>query len=109
MDGNSSRSGPSGCGKTTFLSVVDGLIAATRAASGRRQRGDEAGAGPRGGVSGRLAAAVADVLRNVLYGLECLGVKTREAKERGAFYRDGRAVRLRASLSLRTLRRMRSA
>jgi NitT/TauT family transport system ATP-binding protein len=41
------------------------------------------------------------VLRNVLYGLECLGVKTREAQgTRGALHRDGRARRLRAALSL---------
>ena len=53
--------GPSGCGKTTFLSVVDGLIAASaRPYSGRRRGGDQARARPRGGVPGRLAAAVAD-------------------------------------------------
>ena len=52
--------GPSGCGKTTFLSVVDGLIAATSGRDpGRRRSGDSAWAGPRGCFPGRLAAAVA--------------------------------------------------
>ena len=94
--------GPSGCGKTTFLSVVDGLIAAT---SGRiLVDGKEVTKpGPDRAVVFQDASLLPwrTVLRNVLYGLECLGVKTREAQgTRGAFHRDGRAVRLRASLSL---------
>ena len=73
---------------------------------GRRQRGDEAGAGPRGGVSGRLAAAVADrgSQRPLWPGMP-RRQNARGQGTGGAFYRDGRAVRLRASLSLRALRR----
>jgi NitT/TauT family transport system ATP-binding protein len=82
--------GPSGCGKTTFLSVVDGLIAAT---SGRiLVDGKEVTKpGPDRAVVFQDASLLPwrTVLRNVLYGLECLGVKTREAKERAALHRDG--------------------
>jgi NitT/TauT family transport system ATP-binding protein len=79
--------GPSGCGKTTFLSVVDGLIAAT---SGRiLVDGKEVTKpGPDRAVVFQDASLLPwrTVLRNVLYGLECLGVKTREAKERAAHF-----------------------
>jgi len=79
--------GPSGCGKTTFLSVVDGLI--------------PAGAG-RILVDGRVvtkpgpdrAVVFQDasllpwrtVLGNVRYGLECLKVGAREARERATHF-----------------------
>ena len=79
--------GPSGCGKTTFLSVVDGLIAAT---SGRiLVDGQEVTKpGPDRAVVFQDASLLPwrTVLRNVLYGLECLGVKTREARERAAHF-----------------------
>jgi NitT/TauT family transport system ATP-binding protein len=79
--------GPSGCGKTTFLSVVDGLIAAT---SGRiLVDGKEVTKpGPDRAVVFQDASLLPwrTVLRNALYGLECLGVKTREAKERAAHF-----------------------
>jgi NitT/TauT family transport system ATP-binding protein len=79
--------GRSGCGKTTFLSVVDGLIAAT---SGRiLVDGKEVTKpGPDRAVVFQDASLLPwrTVLRNVLYGLECLGVKTREAKERAAHF-----------------------
>ncbi|HTH97465.1 MAG TPA: ABC transporter ATP-binding protein [Stellaceae bacterium] len=79
--------GPSGCGKTTFLSVVDGLIEAS------------------GGqilVDGKVvtkpgsdrAVVFQDssllpwrtVMKNVVYGLECVGVKSKEAEERAAHF-----------------------
>jgi NitT/TauT family transport system ATP-binding protein len=79
--------GPSGCGKTTFLSVVDGLIAAT---SGRiLVDGKEVTKpGPDRAVVFQDASLLPwrTVLRNLLYGLECLGVKTREARERAAHF-----------------------
>jgi NitT/TauT family transport system ATP-binding protein len=79
--------GPSGCGKTTFLSVVDGLTAAT---SGRiRVDGREVTKpGPDRAVVFQDASLLPwrTVLRNVLYGLECLGVKTREARDRAAHF-----------------------
>ncbi|MGZ3296979.1 MAG: ABC transporter ATP-binding protein, partial [Xanthobacteraceae bacterium] len=79
--------GPSGCGKTTFLSVVDGLIAAT---SGRiLVDGKEVlKPGPDRAVVFQDASLLPwrTVLRNVLYGLECLGVRTREAKDRAAHF-----------------------
>jgi ABC-type nitrate/sulfonate/bicarbonate transport system ATPase subunit len=77
--------GPSGCGKTTFLSVVDGLIAAsaglilvdgeivTRPGPDRAVVFQDASLLPWRTVAG-----------NVVYGLECIGVRTREAKERAA-------------------------
>ena len=81
--------GPSGCGKTTFLSVVDGLIAAT---SGRiLVDGKEVSKpGPDRAVVFQDASLLPwrTVLRNVLYGLECLGVRTREAKDRAAHFID---------------------
>jgi NitT/TauT family transport system ATP-binding protein len=75
--------GPSGCGKTTFLSVVDGLIAAT---GGRvLVDGEEVKRpGPDRAVVFQDASLLPwrTVLGNVRYGLECLGVRTREADER---------------------------
>jgi NitT/TauT family transport system ATP-binding protein len=75
--------GPSGCGKTTFLSVVDGLIAAT---GGRvLVDGDVVTRpGPDRAVVFQDASLLPwrTVLGNVRYGLECLGVRTREADAR---------------------------
>jgi NitT/TauT family transport system ATP-binding protein len=77
--------GPSGCGKTTFLSVVDGLIAAT----GGRVLVDGVAVtqpGPDRAVVFQDASLLPwrTVLNNVRYGLECLGINTREAKDRAA-------------------------
>src|SRR6202049_3324959 len=75
--------GPSGCGKTTFLSVVDGLIAAT---GGRVLVDGEVVTrpGPDRAVVFQDASLLPwrTVLGNVRYGLECLGVSTREADAR---------------------------
>jgi len=75
--------GPSGCGKTTFLSVVDGLIPAT---GGRVLVDGEVVTrpGPDRAVVFQDASLLPwrTVLNNVCYGLECLGVGGREAKER---------------------------
>jgi NitT/TauT family transport system ATP-binding protein len=75
--------GPSGCGKTTFLSVVDGLIAAT---GGRVLVDGEVVTrpGPDRAVVFQDASLLPwrTVLGNVRYGLECLGMRTREADER---------------------------
>ena len=75
--------GPSGCGKTTFLSVVDGLIPATEG----RILVDGAAVtrpGPDRAVVFQDASLLPwrTVLNNVLYGLECIGVPRREARER---------------------------
>jgi NitT/TauT family transport system ATP-binding protein len=81
--------GPSGCGKTTFLSVVDGLIAAT---SGRiivdGQVVDRPG--PDRAVVFQDASLLPwrTVERNVTYGLECLGVAMPEAKPRAQRFID---------------------
>jgi NitT/TauT family transport system ATP-binding protein len=75
--------GPSGCGKTTFLSVVDGLIAAT---GGRVLVDGEVVTRP--GADRAVVFQDASllpwrtVLGNVRYGLECLGVRGNEADER---------------------------
>jgi len=75
--------GPSGCGKTTFLSVVDGLIPAT---SGRILVDGRAVTrpGPDRAVVFQDASLLPwrSVLKNVVYGLECLRVHGREATER---------------------------
>ena len=74
--------GPSGCGKTTFLSVADGLTPAT---GGRilidgkvvtRPGSDRA-------VVFQDASLLPwrTVLGNVLYGLECQGINSRQARE----------------------------
>jgi NitT/TauT family transport system ATP-binding protein len=75
--------GPSGCGKTTFLSVVDGLIAAT---GGRVLVDGEVVTrpGPDRAVVFQDASLLPwrTVVGNVRYGLECLGVSIREADAR---------------------------
>jgi NitT/TauT family transport system ATP-binding protein len=81
--------GPSGCGKTTFLSVVDGLIAASAGhilVDGRAVTKP----GPDRAVVFQDASLLPwrTVLNNVLYGLECLGVGRREARERAAGFID---------------------
>lgn len=79
--------GPSGCGKTTFLSVVDGLIPAT---GGRilidgnvvtRPGSDRA-------VVFQDASLLPwrTVLGNVLYGLECHGINSHQARERAQHF-----------------------
>jgi NitT/TauT family transport system ATP-binding protein len=79
--------GPSGCGKTTFLSVVDGLIAAS---GGRILVDGEVVAkpGPDRAVVFQDASLLPwrTVLKNVLYGLECAGIGAREAKGRAAHF-----------------------
>jgi NitT/TauT family transport system ATP-binding protein len=81
--------GPSGCGKTTFLSVVDGLIAAS---SGRvLVDGDVVTKpGPDRAVVFQDASLLPwrTVLGNVLYGLECVGVPAAEARPRAARFID---------------------
>jgi ABC-type nitrate/sulfonate/bicarbonate transport system ATPase subunit len=79
--------GPSGCGKTTFLSVVDGLIPAT----GGQILVDGTAVtrpGPDRAVVFQDASLLPwrTVLGNVLYGLECVGVRRREARERAAHF-----------------------
>jgi NitT/TauT family transport system ATP-binding protein len=85
--------GPSGCGKTTFLSVVDGLIAAT---GGRVLVDGEVVTrpGPDRAVVFQDASLLPwrTVLGNVRYGLECLGVRTHET--------DAHAARLIALVGL---------
>jgi NitT/TauT family transport system ATP-binding protein len=75
--------GPSGCGKTSFLSVVDGLIAAT---AGRVLVDGQvvAGPGPDRAMVFQDSSLLPwrTVLRNVVYGLECLGVSASESKVR---------------------------
>jgi NitT/TauT family transport system ATP-binding protein len=77
--------GPSGCGKTTFLSVVDGLIAAS---AGRILVDGETVTrpGPDRAVVFQDASLLPwrTVAGNVVYGLECIGVRAREARERAA-------------------------
>jgi NitT/TauT family transport system ATP-binding protein len=81
--------GPSGCGKTTFLSVVDGLIAAT---AGRIVvDGQEVSRpGPDRAVVFQDASLLPwrTVAGNVVYGLECQGVAAREARERAQRFID---------------------
>src|SRR5690348_9322871 len=79
--------GPSGCGKTTFLSVVDGLISAS---AGRILVEGKVVTkpGPDRAVVFQDASLLPwrTVLGNVLYGLECLRVPRREARERAAHF-----------------------
>jgi NitT/TauT family transport system ATP-binding protein len=79
--------GPSGCGKTTFLSVVDGLIPAT---AGHILVDGVAVTrpGPDRAVVFQDASLLPwrTVLKNVLYGLECIGVPRREARERAEHF-----------------------
>ncbi len=79
--------GPSGCGKTTFLSVVDGLIPASAGrilVDGRVVTKP----GPDRAVVFQDASLLPwrTVLGNVRYGLECLKVGAREAKERATHF-----------------------
>src|SRR6478672_5318820 len=81
--------GPSGCGKTTFLSVVDGLIAA----SGGRilvEGKVVTKPGPDRAVVFQDASLLPwrTVLGNVVYGLECVGVGKHEAKTRASHFID---------------------
>jgi NitT/TauT family transport system ATP-binding protein len=75
--------GPSGCGKTTFLSVVDGLLPATSGEifvdGGLVDR-----PGPDRAVVFQDPSLLPwrTVLMNVCYGLECIGVRASEAKDR---------------------------
>jgi NitT/TauT family transport system ATP-binding protein len=75
--------GPSGCGKTTFLSVVDGLIPSTGGkivVNGKTVTQP----GPDRAVVFQDSSLLPwrTVLKNVIYGLECMGVKAAEARER---------------------------
>src|ERR1700745_1985634 len=78
---------PSGGGKTTFLSVVDGLIAAS---AGRILVDGKAVTkpGPDRAVVFQAAPLLPwrTVLNNVRYGLECLNVGAREAKKRASHF-----------------------
>ncbi len=81
--------GPSGCGKTTFLSVVDGLIAATGGeilVDGKRVTKP----GPDRAMVFQDSSLLPwrTVLKNVVYGLECAGVKAAEAERRAAHFID---------------------
>src|SRR5258707_5648300 len=73
--------GPSGCGKTTFLSVVDGLVAAS---AGRVLVDGQAVTKPEPHRAGLFQDASLlswpAVLNNGSYGLECLNVGAGEAK-----------------------------
>ena len=81
--------GPSGCGKTTFLSVVDGLIPA----SGGQILVDGV-AVTKPGADRAVVFQDASllpwrtVMKNVVYGLECASVGTREARERAMHFID---------------------
>jgi NitT/TauT family transport system ATP-binding protein len=79
--------GPSGCGKTTFLSVVDGLI---RATSGQILVDGKlvTRPGPDRAVVFQDSSLLPwrTVLKNVVYGLECAGVKAQEAQVRAAHF-----------------------
>jgi NitT/TauT family transport system ATP-binding protein len=81
--------GPSGCGKTTFLQVVDGLIPATR---GQILVDGVAVTkpGPDRAVVFQDASLLPwrTVMKNVLYGLECQGVRASEARERAQHFID---------------------
>ena len=81
--------GPSGCGKTTFLSVVDGLLAAS---AGRILVEGKVVTkpGPDRAVVFQDASLLPwrTVLGNVVYGLECLGFDQREAKTRASQFID---------------------
>src|SRR5216683_2890890 len=90
MDGEfASIVGPSGCGKTTFLSIVDGLIAASAGCilvDGQATTKP----GPDRAVVFQDASLLPwrTVLANVCYGLECLGTGKSEARKRSAHFID---------------------
>jgi NitT/TauT family transport system ATP-binding protein len=79
--------GPSGCGKTSFLSVVDGLMVPT---AGRIMVDGQVVTGP--GPDRAMVFQDSSLLpwrtvsRNIVYGLECLGVRSRAAKERAQHF-----------------------
>jgi NitT/TauT family transport system ATP-binding protein len=79
--------GPSGCGKTTFLSIVDGLIAAT---AGRVliDGTPVTRPGPDRAVVFQDASLLPwrTVLGNVLYGLECQGIDGATARRRARHF-----------------------
>jgi NitT/TauT family transport system ATP-binding protein len=81
--------GPSGCGKTTFLAVVDGLIPATGGqilVNGRVVSRP----GPDRAVVFQDSSLLPwrTVMKNVIYGLECIGVKRHEARDRAQHFID---------------------
>jgi NitT/TauT family transport system ATP-binding protein len=81
--------GPSGCGKTTFLSVVDGLIAASGGVI--KVDGNIVTApGPDRAVVFQDASLLPwrTVQRNVVYGLECQGTDMRTALARAQRFID---------------------
>jgi NitT/TauT family transport system ATP-binding protein len=79
--------GPSGCGKTTFLSIVDGLLPAT-AGSIFVDGIEVTRPGPDRAVVFQDASLLPwrSVLKNVLYGLECIGVARKEAHEQARHF-----------------------
>src|SRR5262245_18977250 len=81
--------GPSGCGKTTFLSVVDGLNAAS---AGRILVEGKVVTkpGPDRAVVFQDASLLPwrTVLGNVVYGLECIGTGKHEARSRASHFID---------------------
>ena len=81
--------GPSGCGKSTFLSVVDGLLPATAgtiSVDGKQVTEP----GPDRAVVFQDASLFPwrTVMKNVLYGLECVGLDVAEARDRAQRYID---------------------
>jgi len=81
--------GPSGCGKTTFLSVVDGLI---RASGGQILVDGKpvTRPGPDRAVVFQDSSLLPwrTVMKNVVYGLECAGIKPADARDRAAHFID---------------------
>ena len=81
--------GPSGCGKTTFLNIVGGMLPAT---TGEILVGEKlvTAPGPDRAVVFQDASLLPwrTVIRNVLYGLECQGVKMKEARQRARHFID---------------------
>jgi NitT/TauT family transport system ATP-binding protein len=72
--------GPSGCGKTTFLSIVDGLLPATA--------GCVLVDGKPTAKPGPDRAVVFQDASHVCYGLECLGMRKRDARKKAARFID---------------------